>query len=180
MEKFIADLVRKFEGGQVDRREFCQTVALAATVYAAGDAANAQTGTGFKVLGINHVSYSCPDYTKARDFYSSVFGLENVPKKDNGKQANLMFGPEAGKGGSFFVVRNATASNRPPSQALVDHFCFTLSNWNEQEVRAAIKAKGLEISGGRNGSLHVLDPFSYDVQFANIIEEDPFKHGSGN
>jgi catechol 2,3-dioxygenase-like lactoylglutathione lyase family enzyme len=179
MERFIADLVKQFEGGKIDRREFCQTVALAAAVYAAGDAANAQTGTGFKVLGINHISYTCPDYTKARDFYTSVFGLENVAKKDNGKQANLMFGPEPGKGGSFMVVRNAGA-NKPPSQAVIDHFCFTMSNWNEDAVRGAIKAKGLEISGGRNGSLHVLDPFNYDVQFANIIEEDPFKHGSGN
>jgi len=64
MERFIADLVKQFEGGTLDRREFCQTVALAAAVYAAGDAANAQTGTGFKVLGINHLSYSCPDYTR--------------------------------------------------------------------------------------------------------------------
>src|SRR5262245_36588201 len=62
MERFISDLVKQFEGGTIDRREFCQTVALAAAVYAAGDAANAQTGTGFKVLGINHLSYSCPDY----------------------------------------------------------------------------------------------------------------------
>src|SRR5215510_14680967 len=77
MERFIADLVKQFEGGTIDRREFCQTVALAAAVYAAGDAANAQTGTGFKVLGINHLSYSCPDYSKARDFYVNVFGLEN-------------------------------------------------------------------------------------------------------
>jgi len=27
-----------------------------------------------------------------------------------------------------------------------------------------LKAKGHEISGGRDGSLHVLDPFSYDIQ----------------
>jgi hypothetical protein len=35
MERFIADLVKNFESGKVDRREFCKTVALAATVYAA-------------------------------------------------------------------------------------------------------------------------------------------------
>ena len=86
MERFIADLVKSFEGGKIDRREFCQTVALAATVYAAGDAAHAQTSTGFKVLGINHFSYTCPDYTKARDFFTSVFGLEVA--KDSGQRAN--------------------------------------------------------------------------------------------
>ena len=177
MERFIADLVQQFEGGAIDRREFCQTVALAAAVYAAGDAANAQTGTGFKVLGINHLSYSCPDYTKARDFYTSVFGMETTPGKDNGKRANLMFGPEAGKGGSFVIARTATppANPRPPAQAVIDHICYTIPNWDEGRVRGAIKAKGLEISGGRNGSLHVLDPFDYDVQFANAVEENAFR-----
>jgi len=177
MERFIADLVKKFEGGKIDRREFCQTVALAATVYAAGDAANAQTGTGFKVLGINHISYTCPDYTKARDFYTSVFALENIKDKDSGKRANLAFGPPPGKGGSFLIARNPAMPPKPQAQAVVDHICFTLSNWDEERVRAAMKAKGHEIAGGRNGSLHVLDPFNYDVQFANIVEEDPFKHG---
>src|SRR6266404_962081 len=178
MERFIAGLVKDFERGKMDRREFCQTVALAAAVYGAGDAANAQATRGFKMIGINHVSYSCPDYSKARDWYAAVFGMESTPGKDNGKRANLMFGPEPGKGGSFIVARNATANDRPPARALVDHICFTLSNWNEQRVRAAIKTKGLEISGGRDGSLHVLDPFNYDVQFANDVEENAFRRGT--
>jgi catechol 2,3-dioxygenase-like lactoylglutathione lyase family enzyme len=177
MERFIADLVANFESGKMERREFCKTVALAATVYAAGEAANAEPARGFKAIGINHLSYSCPDYSKARDFYTSVFGLESATKKDDGKRANLMFGPEPGKGGSFIVARNAVANDRPPARALVDHICFTLSDWNEARVRAAIKAKGLEISGGRDGSLHVLDPFNYDVQFANDVEENAFRRG---
>jgi len=101
MEKFIADLVKEFDSGKVDRREFCQTVALAAMVYASGEAANAQAARGFKVLGINHVSYRCPDYIKARDFYSSVLGMKVAPGRETEKRANLMFGPEPGKGGSY-------------------------------------------------------------------------------
>src|SRR3982751_6395343 len=94
MERFIANLVRQYESGAVDRREFCQTVALAATVYAAGDAAQAQTRSGFKVLAVNHFGYTCPDYTKSRDFYTSVFGLENL--KETSGRANLGFGPAPG------------------------------------------------------------------------------------
>jgi catechol 2,3-dioxygenase-like lactoylglutathione lyase family enzyme len=177
MERFIADLVKKFESGKIDRREFCQTVALAATVRAAGDAAHAQASTGFKVLGINHFSYTCPDYTRARDFFISVFGLESA--KDTGDRANLMFGPEPGKGGTFMIARNPLKNPRPAPRAVIDHFCFTLSNWNEERVRGAIKAKGLEIAGGRNGSLHVLEPnFHYDIQFANAVEENAFRHGT--
>jgi catechol 2,3-dioxygenase-like lactoylglutathione lyase family enzyme len=178
MERFIADLVQNFESGKIGRREFCQSVALAAVVYAAGEsAADAQSARGFKVIGINHISYSCPDYTKARDFYTSVFGMESAPGKDNGKQANLMFGPGPGKGGSFLLPRNTRPSDRPPAKAVIDHICYTIPNWNEERVRAAIKAKELEISGGRNGSLHVRDPFDYDVQFANAVEENAFRRG---
>src|SRR5258708_11814285 len=177
MERFIADLVGSFESGKVDRRKFCKTVALAATVCGAGDAANAQATRGFKVLGVNHLSYTCPDYTRARDFQINVFGLENAPGMDSGKRANLMFGPEPGKGGSFVVARNPnpTPNNRPPAQAYIDHYCYTLSNWDETRVRAALKAKGQEISGGRDRSLHLLGPFNYDIQFANIVEENAFK-----
>jgi catechol 2,3-dioxygenase-like lactoylglutathione lyase family enzyme len=182
MEKFISNLFKYFESGQVSRREFCETVALAATVYAVGGPAQAQTTSGFKTIGVNHISYTCPDYAKARDFYTSVFGLTSTPGKDNGKRANLEFGPEAGKGGSFIVARTAAtpANPRPPSQAVIDHICFTMSNWKETDVRAALAAKNLKISGGRDGSLHVLDPFNYDVQFANLAEEDPFRHGTSN
>jgi len=75
------------------------------------------------------------------------------------------------------IARNPVNNNRPPPRAVVDHFCFTLSNWNEERVRASIRAKGLEISGGRNGSLHVLAPYNYDVQFANDVEETAFRRG---
>jgi catechol 2,3-dioxygenase-like lactoylglutathione lyase family enzyme len=175
MERFIAGLVKDFESGKVDRREFCKTVALAAAVYAAGDAANAAPGSGLKMIGINHISYDCPDYAKARDWYSSILGMEPAPGKDTGKRVNLMFGPEPGKGGSFLVPRNAVADTRPPAKAVVDHICYTIPNWDEARVRGALKAKGVDVVGGRNGSLHVNDPFNYDVQLANAIEETAFR-----
>ena len=89
MERFIADLVKAYESGKIDRREFCKTVTLAATVYAAGDAAKAQAPRGFKMIGINHISYTCPDYNKVRDWYISVLGMESTPGKDSGKRAKF-------------------------------------------------------------------------------------------
>jgi hypothetical protein len=59
MERFIAGLVQGLDNGTLDRREFCQAVTLAAAVYGAGDAAQAQAQRGFKVIGINHISYTC-------------------------------------------------------------------------------------------------------------------------
>jgi catechol 2,3-dioxygenase-like lactoylglutathione lyase family enzyme len=174
MERFIADLVKKFDSGKIDRREFCQTVALAAVVYGAGEAANAQPAHGFKVLGINHISYRCPDYVKARDWYASVLGMQVAPGRENEKRANLMFGPEPGKGGSYIVVRNTAAETKPPPQAVVDHVCYTISNWDEAQVRGALKAKGVEPSG-REGDLNLYDPFNYYVQIASAATENAFR-----
>ena len=173
MERFIADLVKDFETGKVDRRQFCETIALAATVYAAGEAAaNAAPARGFEMLGVNHISYACQDYSKVRDFYTSVFGMESTPGKDSGKRANLMFGPEPGKGGNFIVARNAGTTS--DAVAVVDHVCYTISNWDEAKVRAALKATGLNPTG-RDGSLHVYDPYDYDVQIASAVGENAFR-----
>jgi len=73
MENFIAGLVSQLDNGVIDRRQFCEAVSVAAVVYAAGaDAANAAPAQGFKPIAINHISYACGDYRKARDFYSSA------------------------------------------------------------------------------------------------------------
>ncbi len=180
MERFIADLVQGLDSGKIDRREFCKSVALAAAVYAAGEVAQAQVQRGFKIIGINHLSYTCPDYAKARDWYASVLNMKSEAARDDGRRANLMFGPEPGKGGSFLVARNpgsvasGSAGARPGAEAMIDHVCYTIANWDEARVRATLKAKGLEVTG-RDGSLHVYDPFDYDVQIASAAEENAFR-----
>lgn len=180
MERFIDGLVQGLDSGTIDRREFCQAVALAAAVYGAGDAAQAQAQRGFKLIGINHMSYTCPDYAKARDWYASVLNMKSEDTRDDGKRANLMFGPEQGRGGSFLVARtpgnvaSGSAGVKPGAQAVIDHVCYTVANWDEARVRAALKAKGLEVTG-RDGSLHVYDPFDFDVQIASASAENAFR-----
>jgi len=92
MEKFIDRLIREFESGALGRREFCQMLGIATAIYAAGgpEANAAPAGRGLKGLGVNHVSYLCPDYRKARDFYSSMFGMRVTNDKGMGR-ANLAF-----------------------------------------------------------------------------------------
>ena len=179
MEKFIDKLIRQFESGALSRREFCQMMGIATAIYAAGgpEANAAPAGRGFKALGINHVSYMCPDYTKARDFYSSMFGMKVTNDKGMGR-ANLAFGPEPDKGGNFIVVHNPGTNPPKPTQAVIDHVCYTISNWDEGKVRAALKAKGFDKPTGRDGSLHVYDPFDYDVQIANAVQENAFRRGA--
>ena len=153
MERFIADLVHGLDSGKLNRREFCETVALAAAVYGAGEAAQAQASRGFKVIGINHMSYTCPDYLKARDWYASVLNMKSEQTRDDGNRANMMFGPEQGKGGTFLVARTpkSVASGatgiKPGVEAVIDHVCYTVPNWDEARVRA--NAEGQRARGVR-------------------------------
>ena len=125
MERFIADLVKEFESGKIGRRQFCETVALAATVFAAGSAAQAAPARGLKMLGVNHISYACSDYKVARDWYAKVFNTKVYNDKGMGR-ANLAFGgPDPGKGGAFIITRNF-GNNEKPAQAVVDHICYTV------------------------------------------------------
>jgi catechol 2,3-dioxygenase-like lactoylglutathione lyase family enzyme len=172
MERFIADLVKDFESGKVNRRQFCETVALAATVYAAGSAAQAAPASGLKILGVNHISYACTDYKVARDWYAKVFNTKIYNDKGMGR-ANLAFGgPEQGKGGAFIITRNFGANERK-SPAVVDHICYTVSNWDDTRVNNALKAAGTNPTG-RKGSVNVYDPNGYQVQIASIDGENPF------
>jgi catechol 2,3-dioxygenase-like lactoylglutathione lyase family enzyme len=171
MERFIADLVRDFESGKVNRRQFCETVALAATVFAAGDAAQAAPSQGLKMLGVNHISYACSDYRVARDWYMKVLNLKAYNDKGMGR-ANLAFGPEQGKGGQFLITRNFGANERP-ANAVVDHICYTVADWDDTRVNNALKAAGTNPTG-RHGSVNIYDPNNYQVQIASIEAENPW------
>jgi catechol 2,3-dioxygenase-like lactoylglutathione lyase family enzyme len=173
MERFIDRLIDEFDSGQLSRREFCETMALATAVLASGGAAaNAAASRGFTMLGVNHISYQCPDYRVARDFYRDVFGMQVLNDKGMGR-ANLAFGPEPDKGGNFLVVHNPGNAPRPPTQGHVDHICFTVANWNEPQINAELAAQGLaQRSRGGNGTMRVMDPFDFDIQFGNHIAEN--------
>jgi Glyoxalase/Bleomycin resistance protein/Dioxygenase superfamily len=178
MERFIADLVKDFESGKLNRRQFCETIALAATVYAAGEAAaNAAPSNGFKMLAVNHISYRSQNYAAARDWYMKIVGMQNVPSKDNGKdRAHLTYGPPMGTGGGYFISRSGPPGNPPgqPVQAVVDHVCYTIPRFDDAKVAEFLKANNVTTVGGRKGTVTVLDPNNYPVQLASQEAENPF------
>ena len=104
MEKFIAKLVKDFEDKKVSRRQLIHTIQVAAATFAAGEqAANAApAGNSFKTINVNHISYSCPDYTIARDFYQHLMGMGVT--LDSGRQCYMPFGPKEGEGPQTFLL----------------------------------------------------------------------------
>ncbi len=83
MEDFIAGLVSELDTGKIDRRQFCETVAVAAIVYAAGaKAANAAPAEGFKPIAINHISYACARLPQSARFLQ--FRIRNDTRAPGG------------------------------------------------------------------------------------------------
>ena len=184
MERFIANLVKDYESGKVDRREFCKTVALAATVYAAGDTAMAQAPRGFKMIGINHISYTCPNFRQAADWYSKIFNLDQIGARDRdvalpfgkkGEQPYNVAAKDVPLTHLIFRTRDlnpASAPGEPPRpkvQATVDHVAYTVADFDRERAKAELKSLGVEnVRDGGLYSLHMTDPFGYDVQISGL------------
>ena len=176
MERFIAGLVKDFEAGKITRRQFGEAVAFATVVYGYGNAAKAAPAKGLKMLGVNHISYSCADYAKVRDWYSSNLGMQVL--NDNKKnRANLAFGPEPGKGGGFLVARNFGNVSPTPGPSQVDHVCYTIPSWNDQRLMTSLTAAGTKPVNRNPGgnSINVFDPNNYQVQLASIVGENAWR-----
>lgn len=158
MESMIAKLLQDFEQGKMTRRQLIQSLAVAATAASAVSAVPAAAQSGglaAQALSINHVSYQVKDYTKTRDFYSSLFGMK--VSNDDGKQCRLTFGP------NIIIARN-----RPSGTPKVDHIAYTLANWDTDKsvrgkVEAELKHRSLDIRT-TEGGFHLKDPDGFEVQ----------------
>ncbi|HEY2904507.1 MAG TPA: VOC family protein [Vicinamibacterales bacterium] len=161
MEHVINNLLQDFERGKMSRRQLIQSLAMAATAAAAAGgatvAAAADEGKGFEAIAVNHISYQVKDYTKTRDFYSSLLGMK--PVQDNGKQCYLTFGNH----GTWLLPRNARDESAAPK---VDHIAYTIKDWDQKKVEAELKRRGLEARVDTENSFHVKDPDGFDLQIS--------------
>src|SRR5215470_1564824 len=128
MENLIAQLLKDFETGRMDRRQLIRSLAMAATASAAmlrGGGVLADEG-GLKATGVDHISYRVPDYIRTRDFYADVLGMSVTD--DTGTQCELRFG------NSMITARNP----RQPTQMVpnVDHLPYWIGEWDTDGMKA--------------------------------------------
>jgi catechol 2,3-dioxygenase-like lactoylglutathione lyase family enzyme len=153
MEHLIAKLLNDFEHGRMNRRQLIQSIASAAAVASAGQAA--PEGKGFKAVTVNHISYQVADYAKTRDFYVDLLGMK--VSGDTGRQCNLSFGD------TFLLPRNARQGVQTPH---VDHIAYTIETWNQADVKAELERRGLTAREDTVNSYHVKDPDGFDLQIS--------------
>jgi catechol 2,3-dioxygenase-like lactoylglutathione lyase family enzyme len=183
MEGFVAHQLDAFAQGRISRSKLIETLTFAATTaYATGSAA-AETA-GLKTALINHISYTCPNFRQAADWYSKVFNLEQVGARD--RDVALPFGKKgeqpynvAAKDVplSHLIIRTrdqnpapaAGEAPRPKVQAVVDHIGYTVADFDREKAKAELKSLGVEnVRDGGLYSLHMTDPFGYDVQISGL------------
>ena len=161
MEHVIAQLFQDFEHGRLTRRQLIQTLALGVTAASAmGGAATAAAAAEeqtFKATAVNHTSYQVADYTKTRDFYTSLLAMKVT--QDNGSQCYLTFGDH----GSWLLARNARQGNATPK---VDHVAYTIEAWDMDHVKAELDRRGLNPRVDTENSFHVKDPDGFDLQIS--------------
>ena len=183
MEAFAAVKLQEFEQGKISRRGLIEALTLAATTVAATGAQAAEQPPA-KVVAVNHISYTNPDYHKAADWYSKVFNLEQV--NDDGHNVNLPFGKMGEQpygltakdvGPTFLICRTreltgtigTTGVQRPKATCVVDHMAYTVADFDRERAKAELKSLGVEnVKDGGMFSLHMTDPFGYDIQMSGL------------
>ena len=185
MEGFVAQKLHEFENGKLSRRRLIQALTSVATA-GASERANAQrSAPALQMALVNHVSYTCPAFQQAADWYSKVFNLAQVGTTKNstvlpfGREGEQPYGVAARDVPlTHLIVRTPDqnrasepgAPPRPKSQAAIDHICYTIADFDVDRVerRAEIAEHRDRRPSGTENPPHVLDPFGFDVQISGL------------
>jgi len=183
MEGFIAKQVHDYQNGKISRRGLIEILTVAATTAYGGKPAGAAEQTGLNAALVNHVSYTCPDFRKAADWYSMVFNLDQVGA--TARDVALPFGKKGEKPYGvtaedvplthmIFRTRSSAASadSGPPrrkANAVIDHLAFTVADFEPERAKAQLTAMGAKnVRDGGPFSVYVDDPFGYEVQIGGL------------
>jgi len=182
MEGFVAHKLNEYATGKLSRRALIETLTLAATTAYAGGAGAAEQ-SGIKLALVNHISYNCPNFRQAADWYSKAFNLDQIRATDRdvalpfGKKGEQPYGVTATDVPlTHLIIRtrdlNAPAANgatRPRPQAVVDHICYTIADFNQERVRTELTALGAtNVRNAGMNSVYANDPIGYEIQISGL------------
>ena len=150
METIIADLVNRFEGGRLTRRQLIQGLSM---LMATGSApASAAQAAGLRGTGIDHVSILVEDLQRSATFYQNVFGM--TPLSEDKPNQILRLG----------MKRTIVSLRHEAPAGVVDHFAISVENFNTQAVTERRAPHGLTPQQNVQFGFHIKDPDGVVVQ----------------
>jgi len=182
MEGFVAKQVHDYQNGKISRRRLVEILTFVATTAYTGKGALGAEQSGLDAALVNHVSYTCPDFRRAADWYSMVFNLDQVG--GSARDVALPFGKKGEKPYgvtdddvplTHMICRTrplGASGNGPPrrkANAVIDHIAFTVADFDRERAKAQLAAVGVNnVRDGGPFSVYVDDPFGYEVQIAGL------------
>ena len=153
MESEISQLVSRYDGGTLSRRELIRGLAILSAA-AASTTEKALAATPFQGNSFGHVSIQVKDLDRSVKFYREIFGLSVDDKIVNPPGE---FRLNVGRG--MLVIRNVEP------YGVVDHFAIGADRFDRAAVTEQLKQKGItaiETHGPRG--FYILDPDGFPVQ----------------
>jgi catechol 2,3-dioxygenase-like lactoylglutathione lyase family enzyme len=150
MHQVIAELMDRYEGGQVSRR---QLIAALSALCAAAPAAPAATST-FEGAGLNHIAVRVNDIARSKKFYQELLGLPLISESES--SCFLKLGEEFL---TFFKY----------DRAGLDHYCIAIHGFKPDEVMSKLKERGLNPRRpGGTDRIYFRDPDGLEVQLSAV------------
>ncbi len=152
----VTTMVDAFTTGRMSRRELIAAMSGLVAAAAAGHALPAHgddTAPTFKALALNHIALRVTDVPRSRDFYMKYLGMtianESLPNN------------------CFLNFDNGFLTLFRGNEPRLDHYCYSIENYEVQAVAAKLRAAGIEprIEGER---LYFPDPDQHTVQLAAV------------
>lgn len=158
MSRALEQLVDRFEGGQITRRELL--AGLSALLVSAGATATASAAAPVAtVKQLNHVTLFVPDVAKSVAFYQDLFAMPVLTRQDPG--VNLNAG--AGFVGIYPLPVGATSS--------INHLCLGLDNFDAETTLRTLTERGVKGRirlRGDTKELYFTDPDNISVQLQDV------------
>ena len=168
MTQAIDDLLKRFESGQLSRRDIVMSLTALLLTPRVGAA---QTPTPpVAVRTLNHVSISVADVKRSAEFYQSLFGM--TIKSQQGVGGNPIAGGDGtvinvapGPGPEFVGIYQG----KPVGD--IGHFCLGVQNFDADQTMKVLEARGVKASmRNRGGSKEIFltDPDNVSVQLTDV------------
>lgn len=155
MESEVSRLVQRFETGKIDRRQLVAGLGSLVALVSMGQTAQAQEpNSTFEATELNHIALRVTDVLRSREFYKQHLGMTVI--RDGGERNCFM---SCGKNNFVALFKGEAAS--------MDHYCYSIKDFDVGKAEAKLKAEGVEPRVVRDaGRIYFPDPDGLTVQLA--------------